>query len=188
MAYDSRLDGLLAMSIAMQTGKASEALEIVQHAEQEHARSSCMLPKNMKPSKSNFEELGFRFEDTGDEVLYKATMPDGWTLESNGGYWTNLVDEKGRKRGSYFYKGAFYDRRGSMSLNKRFSATYEHSIDEDYESPVNVFAQDIDGTILFDAGQCNRAYSDEFFVLLSQVRNYLDSNFPGWEDVGKYWD
>lgn len=188
MSYDPMLEGLLAMAIGMSTGSASEGLEAVQNAEQNRARNSCRLPKEMNPSQAAFEAIGFKFKDIGDDVLFQASLPEGWTLKSDGGYWTDLIDEKGRKRGSYFYKGAFYDRSGHMSLSRRFQATYDHINPEDWESPVKVFVKDADGTILFEAGQCAKAYSDECDALMSQAKDYLNTNYPGWEDASRYWD
>ena len=188
MSYDAMLEGLLAMAIGMSTGNASEGLEAVQNAEQNRARSACRLPRDMNPSQETFEAIGFKFEDIGDDVLFQATLPEGWTLESDGGYWTYLIDEKGNKRGSYFYKGAFYDRNGHMNLTQRFHATYEHIDSEDWKSPVKVLVKDVDDTILFEAGECDKAYSDEYDVLMSKARDYLNTNYPGWEDASKYWD
>lgn len=188
MSYDPMLEGFLAMAIGMSTGSASEGLEAVQNAEQNRARSACRLPKEMRPNQAVFEALGFTFEDDGDDVLCKATLPDGWKLKSDGGYWTYLIDEKGRERGSYFYKGAFYDRSGHMSLNQRFHATSEHIDPEDWESPVNVIVKDADGTILFTAGQCTKTYSDEYDELMAKAKDYLKTNYPEWENPSMYWD
>ena len=188
MSYDPMLEGLLAMAIGMSTGNASEGLETVQNAEQNRARSACRLPRDMRPNKEAFEAIGFKFEDIGDDVLYQATLPEGWTLKSDGGYWTYLIDEKGRERGSYFYKGAFYDRNGHMNLTQRFHATYEHLDPDDWKSPIKIFVKDTDGTILFEAGQCNEAYSDEYNELMSKATDYLKTNYPEWEEASKYWD
>ena len=188
MSYDPMLEGMLAMAIGMSTGNASEGLEAVQNAEQNRARSACRLPRDMRPSKEAFEAIGFKFEDIGDDVLYQATLPEGWTLKSDGGYWTYLIDEKGRERGSYFYKGAFYDRNGHMNLTQRFHATYDNVDPKDWDSPVKVYVKDADGTILFEAGQCDKAYSDEYDKLMSKAKDYLKTNYPEWEDASKYWD
>ncbi len=188
MSYDPMLEGLLAMAIGMSTGNASEGLEAVMNAEQNRARSACRLPRDMRPNKEAFEAIGFKFEDIEDDVLYQATLPEGWTLKSDGGYWTYLIDEKGRERGSYFYKGALYDRNGHMNLTQRFHATYEHLDPDDWKSPIKIFVKDTDGTILFEAGQCDEAYSDEYNELMSKATDYLNTNYPEWEDASKYWD
>jgi len=188
MSYDSMLEGMLAMAIGMSTGSASEGLEAVQNAEQNRARSNCRLPKKMNPSKEAFESLGFTFEDIGDDVLYKATLPDGWELNSDDGYWTYLIDEKGRERGSYFYKGAFYDRSGHMNLSQRFHATYDAADPETWKGPYTISVKDADDSIIFTAGKCERTHSAEYEKLMEQAKDYLRTNYPEWEDPTKYWD
>ena len=187
MSYDSLMDGKLAMAIAMSTGNASEGLETVQNAEQNRARSACRLPKDMRPSKEAFESLKFTFKDIGDDVLYQATLPDGWTLKSDGGYWTYLIDEKGRERGNYFYKGAFWDRSGHMNLHTRFRVCHEY-ISDDCDSPIKICAKDADGTVIFDAGQCKEYYADGYEDKMKKATEYLDTNYPDWNDPTKYWD
>lgn len=189
MSYDSMLEGMLAMAIGMSTGSASEGLEAVQNAEQNRARSNCRLPKKMNPSKEAFENLGVTFEDIGDDVLYKATLPDGWKLKGDGGgYWTYIIDEKGRERGSYFYKGAFYDRSGHMNLSHRFRVTCDAADPEKWKGPYTVSVKDADGTIIFTAGKCERTHSQEYNALMNQCTTYLRTNYPEWEDPTKYWD
>lgn len=188
MSYDPMNDVLLTLAIAMSTGSSSEGLEAVEKLEQNRARRDCMLPRKMFPNKETFEALGFKFEDVHDDVLYQAALPEGWTIEHDGGYWTDLFDEKGRRRGNYFYKGAFYDRDGHMSLNRRFRIDYDHIDPDDYDTPVKVFVKDYDDRIVFEAGQCEKAYGAEYDNLIYQAKNYLNTNYPGWEDETKYWD
>lgn len=189
MSYDEDLEAMMAMTIAMTKGNASEGLESVQNAEQARARSNCRLPIDMNPSRKVFETLGFSFTDIGDDVLFQATLPDGWTLKADrGGYCTYLIDEKGRTRGSYFYKGAFYDRSGNMSLDNRFCIDYERTDKNDRNSPIIVSVKDADGTIIFTAGQCDKLYSDQYDNLRAEAREYLKANYPEWENPVMYWD
>lgn len=188
MSYDYESQGMLAFAIAMSTGSSSEGLETVEKLEQNRARNNCMLPIEMEPCRETFEALGFTFEDVDDDVLYQATLPEGWAVKSDGGYWSYLIDEKGRERGSYFYKGAFYDRNGHMSLRQRFSVTSCNIDSDNWESPVKVLVKDIDGTILFDAGQCKKSYTNEYYELVKKAEEYLKANYPDWEDASKYWD
>lgn len=74
-------------------------------------------------TKEEFEALGFVFhgEVEGDPIFQRATLPKGWKREAGDnlyGYWTNLVDERGIKRASIFYKAAFYDRNAHMGLTR----------------------------------------------------------------------
>lgn len=190
MSYDPMLEGMMSLAIGMSTGNASEGLDTVQNAEQNRARRNCNLPKKMHPCKEAFEALGFTFEDIpADDVLCKATLPDGWKLKSDGGeYWTYLIDEKGRKRGSYFYKGAFYDRCGHMNLSQRFQTASDAANPKTWEGPYTISVKDADGTILFTAGKCEKTYSKEYDELMDKAINYLRTNYPEWKDPTKYWD
>lgn len=65
------------------------------------------------------EALGFVFGpvDSGDPMFRPAQLPAGWRKEgSDHDMWSYVLDEKGRKRVSIFYKAAFYDRRAHASL------------------------------------------------------------------------
>ena len=176
-----KMDAMLSLAIAMSTGSASEALEAVQNAEQNRARHACKLPKIMYPNIQAFLALGFKFEDIGDDVLYQATLPDGWTLSSDG----NILDSKDRIRGSYYYTGSFYDRGGKMSLNRRFDTTYV--INDDEEMPITVVAVDR-GEIIYTAGKCKNSCCMDHDNLRCKAMEYLNIKFPDWRDPTKYWD
>lgn len=191
MSYDSQLEGLMALAIALSTGNASEGIETVQNAEQSKIRNSNRLPRDMKPSRADFEALGFTFTDIGDDVLFEATLPEGWSTQETPGssiLWENLIDDKGRVRGKYCYKGAFYDRYGHMFLDCRYHIIDQYTDPNDWNSPINVVVTDADGSIIFNAGQCQKAYSKEYDELVAKAKEYLDSNYPEWKDVMKYWD
>ena len=191
MSYDSQLEGMLAVAIAMGSRNAAKGLETVQNDEQSRVKNSSRLPRDMSPNQATFEALGFTFTDIGDNVLFEATLPEGWsTLETPGSsiLWENLVDDKGRVRGNYCYKGAFYDRSGHMSLFCRYHATCQHTDPDNYDSPINVVVTDADGSVIFNAGQCQKVYSKDYDKLVAKTEEYLKSNYPEWEDVTKYWD
>lgn len=78
-----------------------------------------------------YKRLGFTFvagkkgeiplHSPEDEGFVDVILPEGWKKASTGhSMWTNLVDEKGRKRMSIFYKASFYDRDAFINVMKRF--------------------------------------------------------------------
>jgi len=70
----------------------------------------------------DFEALGFVFGDPlpDDPLFCNAEFPEGWRLvASDHSMWSEIVDETGARRGSVFYKAAFYDRRAFAQLDKR---------------------------------------------------------------------
>jgi hypothetical protein len=185
--YNEDLAAIETLAVAMASGNATTGIKAVQDAEQQRAREAHRLPVDMRPDREAFEALGFVFSDLGDGVLCQATLPEGWTLkETSNGYWTDLVDEKGRKRGSSFYKGAFYDRSGNMSLKRRFSIDYDHADDRD-DGPIVMFVKDFDGSVVHEVGKCDSAYSDEHNQLSMLAEEYLKVHYPDWKDPTKYW-
>ena len=111
MKFDSDFNKLLSLL----TG-----VEETERSESHRAHDACQLPVDMIPSREAFEAVGFRFEAIdGDDVLCQATLPKGWKIvpQEGSSYWSTIVDNLGKKRGSVFYKGVFYDRRGHMTLN-----------------------------------------------------------------------
>ncbi len=191
MSYDSKLEGMMASAISMSSGSASEGLEIIQNAEQFRVKKSIRLPRDMRPSQAAFEALGFTFTDVGDDVLFEATLPEGWSTQETPGssiLRENLVDDKGRIRGDYYYKESFYDRYGRMSLYCRYHLTYQHTDPNNRFSSVNVVVTDSDGSVIFKAGQCLNTSSKKYDKLVTRAKEYLRSNYPDWKDATKYWD
>ena len=189
MGYKPEIEAMVIFTKAM--GGNERAAEDVQKEEQDNARACQKLPIKMNPSKEAFEALGFTFEEIDDDLLCKATLPEGWTMKADedGGYWTYIYDSKGRERASYFYKGAIYDRDAFMDLKQRYTYTYDHVISKDYNSPIFIYVKDkADGKIIYNAGQCDQAYSDEYNALMDKAKEFLKNNFPEWEDPTKYWD
>lgn len=78
------------------------------------------LPVKLNFSKEeDFLAAGFTFgePDPQDPLFRPATLPQGWKRErTDHSMWSQIVDHKGRKRVSIFYKAAFYDRDAFMSL------------------------------------------------------------------------
>ncbi len=53
-----------------------------------------------------------------DPLFCDATLPSGWKKEaSDNDMWSYLVDNKGKRIASIFYKAAYYDRSAYMSVD-----------------------------------------------------------------------
>jgi len=139
--------------------------------------------------KEELEKLGFIFGDEVDEIFIQAQFPDGWTKQATDhSMHTDLLDEKGRKRANIFYKAAFYDRRASLTLTRRYS------VRQDYDLKNSVLFQVFDSdNVIFqtEERQCKQ-YSAEFFSALKILEltaiEYLKNNYPNWMDATAYWD
>lgn len=53
-----------------------------------------------------------------DDLFVNATLPEGWRKEpTDHSMWSQIVDARGIKRVSVFYKAAFYDRRAFFRID-----------------------------------------------------------------------
>lgn len=59
-----------------------------------------------------------------DDLMMRVILPNGWCISNNEVYWSYLLDEKGRERASFFYKGSFWDRDSFLHFQRRFSISY----------------------------------------------------------------
>lgn len=67
------------------------------------------------------EALGIEFGKTVDRVFIEAALPDGWKIvPTSHALWSDLVDDKGRKRAAIFFKAAFYDYNAHISFECRY--------------------------------------------------------------------
>lgn len=55
--------------------------------------------------------------DERDPLFRPCTLPEGWQREgSDHAMWSYIVDQRGRRRVSIFYKAAYYDRKAHCSV------------------------------------------------------------------------
>ena len=195
MSKRDELDGLLMLFRAM-----SGEENVIEHMEAEGQQSAVRntrMAKEMIPSREEWEQLGFVFTDIpGDDVLYSATLPEGWSMKATShSMWNEIIDSNGMKRGSMFYKAAFYDRHAHMSLECRYGVRSIY-IGEDYSTTEVYFGNDNEK--LFVAGQVhipNNATQEERHAkraerdkLVSIAKQFGDENYPDWESVHAYWE
>lgn len=94
------------------------------------ARSETMPTRDLRAYASI---PGFRIgEVVADDPMFTyVTLPDGWVKKPSRDHsmYVDIFDDRGRKRGMYFFKNAFYDRRANCwSPERRFyiSEDYTH--------------------------------------------------------------
>jgi len=151
------------------------------------------LPKECPVAE--LEELGFIFGEDADDIFVNVKFPSGWTkAATEHSMWSDLLDAKGRIRGNIFYKAAFYDRHSHMHLTSflKYSQIYESH--EDYvENFVQFFVSNADGEILFKTDPVQaKNHTDEYWAAQDksseEIQNWLNKNFPKWQDKKEYWD
>ena len=112
--------------------------------------------------------------------------------------WNELIDNKGRKRASFFYKAAFYDRDAFINFNTRFHVSVDHVADP--ESDYDVWkASDYQGTVkdgdvVICSTKCVPAtgsYDGDDKVkkpLWEELENFMKEHWPDYENTDAYWD
>jgi hypothetical protein len=194
MSKRDQLEGMIVLLRAM--GGETNVIEKMEVAGQREAISRTSLPKDMSPSKEDYESLGFAFSDIpGDDVLCNGILPNGWSLRMESSYGTTILDENGLERGYFFYKAVFYDRSANMSLCCRYGIMTDY-LDDTHSLREIYFGNKKEK--LFVAGQVHinrdaereaklKAYETEE-QLQEQARQFANENYPDWKNVHAYWD
>lgn len=153
------------------------------------------LPLELR-GREHFEALGFVFGSPVEGIFQEATFPDGWKKQpTDHSMWSDIVDDKGRRRGAIFYKAAFYDRSAHASLSSRFH------VSQDYpeSGPITVKVADacgmvdrkIEGLAKSD-WRGDRAAAEEAALKVDAARDeltkWLDATYPDWKSPVAYWD
>ena len=153
-------------------------------------------------------KMGVLFGDavSGDRLFRHVRLPAGWKIvRTNHSMWTNLVDERGRKRASICYKAAFYDRDAHISPVRRFSVTMDYVYPEKSKEAYpratgkRAVVKDRDkvlheGPILAQPPEDSRgfdwaAHDKESERLHAEAAAWLVAQgFPDWKDAAAYWD
>ena len=156
--------------------------------------NSDTLPGMIENTKAVLERFGVKVlgpvED--DPLFLYVELPEGWKkVPTEHSMWSDLVDDKGRKRAAIFYKAAFYDRSAHISLVPRFSVRL------DYER------HEKEKVIVADAWDCNKVIfstdpvpvpSDRHEVYASDrkaeqhAREWLLMRWPDFDKDDAYWE
>ncbi len=94
--------------------------------------NSCQMPaknnsygSNKRSVTDQYKLMGIKVSETqdkNDDLFLEVELPEGWKKEATDhSMWSNLLDHKGRRRASIFYKGAFYDRDAFINFETRYS-------------------------------------------------------------------
>jgi len=141
------------------------------------------LPKDC--NKEDFEKLGFVFGEDIDELFIACKLPEGWKKQgSDHDMWSYIVDDKGRRRASVFYKAAFYDRKAGISLTHRFSVTSNYAFKQDIQYLVvdNVNGERVFETEVLPNTKENHAVLEEIY------ESWLKENYPDYKNPMAYWE
>lgn len=175
-------------------------IEAQERAGQTATNKMEVLPKDCP--KAQLEEVGVVFGKDQDDLFVKVTLPVGWSKRATDhAMWSDLLDDKQRKRGAIFYKAASYDRSAHMTMNCRYAVDSYYGCDKDgthvteYSKITHFRTVVKDGETVIhtvDSKLRPKAYSKESYEQQSldsaKACHWLDANFIDWRDVNAYWD
>lgn len=135
---------------------------------QKKSGQTAIIYNTLLPKKGDWELLSkigvTKNPESEDNSLFvKASLPKGWKIipEKSSSYYTYLVDDKGLRRASIFFKNAFYDRDAFFACFNRFSISTETSVwDDDTENTRMVRCK------IFDHGRNNTIYLSPYGTLV----------------------
>jgi len=160
-------------------------------------------------TKEQIEALGIEYIEPADDLFWHVRLPAGWKkVATDHSMHSDLIDDKGRKRASIFYKAVFYDRRADIDLAKRYGVQvqpvggwtndregveWHGSVTDcgeaiwstehlDPEPPYNSVT---DGQ---DKRQAWLDWQERKDGLGKQCREWLDEHYPDWKSPLAYWD
>jgi hypothetical protein len=158
----------------------------------------------VKDGEKILEDFGFILGDVLDDdpLFREATLPDGWSISpTDHAMWSYLLDGNSRKRGSIFYKAAFYDRSSFLRLNTRFS--YEENYDDDVcfvnhnqvksqfyvsDGDKRVFETSLEDVPMKDGERDFEECASLRRRQENECKKWLKENYPDWKDYCAYWD
>jgi hypothetical protein len=143
--------------------------------------------------RSGLLHLGERV--TGADIFQPVVFPTGWKkVPTDHSMWTDIVDDKGRKRGGIFYKAAFYDRSAHAYLSSRFRVSLDFELEGETET---VMIKDVCGLIdrkITGITKPNWSDREKAFeamrkrdVAEAELKSWLDIEYPEWKDPASYW-
>jgi hypothetical protein len=134
------------------------------------------------------EAVGVKFGQPypDDPLFCDVVLPAGWKKQATDhSMWSHLLDEKGRKRASIFYKAAHYDRRADMHVERRYSmSVFEDGSDSNHRRAVVKDGE----TTIHDLGEYRSRDYDKSREMETAATNWLNENFPDWQSASAYWD
>lgn len=213
MNFDPKTDGMATLLVGMIDGPAAAGKEIVASEKRGQAElvarakgKEAQLPCDIsRESRAVLEAAGVKFlGPAGNDPLFqRAELPAGWKVEpTQHSMWSRLIDDKGRRRATIFYKAAFYDRRAHMNVKPRYEI--EGYFNDDHETFAAARVLDADGSVVFESERIKITEENKHtkydpgtgkpIVLSANGRAaesceaWLNANHPDWKSLTAYWD
>lgn len=153
------------------------------------------LPRQMSDEcKAALIQAGVVFPDKEceDKLFVYAILPKDWkkkvpNKEDPRGI--ALQDQHGRMRAGIFYKAAFYDRKASMYICRRYTIACDYDR-MDKMKQIVVQVKDHNGSVLFEtaAKEKGEKYWEDQEALEKVAKAWVDEHYPDWQNPSAYWE
>jgi hypothetical protein len=118
--------------------------------------------------------------DPNDQLFFNVVLPDGWQKKPTGhSMWNDLLDNLGRKRGSIFFKAAFYDYEAFFNQDCRFYIRVEPT--DAYKSEISYEEREALPII-------GRVYDGDTQIVFETVPAQRENAKTREERTAEYWD
>lgn len=146
-----------------------------------------------------YKKMGIKIIEEYDDLFWNVELPEGWEIKATDHYmWNELRDSKGRKRATFFYKAAFYDRSAFINFETRFTLSVDHVVDssEDYEvwRKSDLHGTIKDGEVILYQTGCLPAVEDYWeerkiqAQLWEELESFMKDHWPNYKNIHAYWD
>ncbi len=152
---------------------------------------TCNFPRDITNTAEQYHKMGIKvFTTSKDDALFLGVkLPKGWKKEeTDHSMWSNLLDDKGRVRASFFYKAAFYDRDAFVNFEFRYIIKREFvSTNPEVKTYPKFYCVQDTATkeILFKTENTTEYHNE---ILETQCVDFLETNFPDYKNLNAYWD
>lgn len=162
-------------------------------------RAKIAKENKRKYTMEQYAKMGITVVKEIDDYLCEVQLPEGWEIRRIDTIWSYIFDNKGRKRISFFYKGAMWDMDAFTNFLCRYSISIlpfdDYLSDATYEDrmlkPWSVYLTDC-GEKIKKIHEITPTTKKEFYEVEDKLRfiglDYLNHHYPNHEDINAYWD
>ncbi len=130
-------------------------------------------------------------EPIGESVIYKVSLPLGWSKIEVSGATFKLLDDRGRDRATTFESSKPF-----ITLSRRFRFSRDHEREKGKDpGEIVAYVRGENGIVLHTTQAVSTKHcrgEDGRHELRARVEEeaekWLDEYYPNWRDPGAYWD
>jgi hypothetical protein len=154
---------------------------------------------NIEYTKGLYEKMGIVILEAYDDLFWNVQLPEGWEIKATDHtMWNELLDNKGRRRASFFYKASFYDRDAFINFGTRFQVGVDHIADPNEE--YNIWKKsELQGTVkdgneVIFCTECRKPSEDwkEDDIIRKELKYeleiFMNEHYPDYQNIFAYWD